>query len=496
MESLNCIISHLRGSEIQFIRHYYDFKKTKGFERRSNLFDQIVRGNVKTNEEAMRSISLTLSRSAFSQIKGQLKGEILEVLSLHESTIKPSLDQDEKGFINSNCILAIDVLKDRCLISEAQEVERKLLDDCHLKELSAEAVIIQRNLLNPLDCYLDAKETQKQHIEMMKTAEHVNLLRTAAMAWIQCSIPFHKQAERKVALEHAHIQILPALRASLETTASVRVERYYHQLAFRCAFEQKDIKQARFHWVELSAATSKPHISFGSSRLYLHAFECLLLCESNELNSDSLSLQEMGVAISQLNGEGIAVAEQLYFLALSKRRYEVALTVVNFVLEAKAFSRHGALIARWSLYKAGLLLRCDQAAKCLRLLRATDLPLQQLDGGYISSAILELMCMIEQGNMSGIENRFDACSRMVRRRKSVDTGIDQARVRLILDALQHLIYAKYNFEATDKRFDDSIKALTDSSRDTSWDEFGLEVIDFGNWFQQRLSCHGTKLLLS
>jgi hypothetical protein len=487
MESLNCIISHLRGSEIQFIRHYYDFKKTKGFERRGKLFDVIESGKGKTNEAAMRSISCTLSRSAFSQLKALLKDEIMEVLALHESRVKPSLDEDNMPFKSSNYLLAIEVLKDRNLMEQAQEMERKLLDEYRQKELSAEVAILQRNRLNSLDCYLDPLETQKAKIELSKTVDKMNLLYSSTMAWFQSAIPFHKQAERKVAIEHACTHTLPALRAVLETTESVRMERYYHKLAFQCAFEEKDIDQARFHWISLSAAIAKSHVSIGSSRLYLHAFECLLLCESDELKCGTLALEQLGASLQNMKGEGLAVTEQLYFLARSKKKYEVALTVVNFVLDTEAFSQHDELIARWSLYRAGLLLNCGQAGECLRLLRASDLPFRQLDGGYTSSAILELMCMIELEYDSGAESRFGAFSRMVRRRKNDAKGMSQARAKLIMEALRHLVHHRYDFEAASKKCNNALEALSASSQDTSWDEFGQEVVDFGSWFKQRLT---------
>jgi hypothetical protein len=323
-------------------------------------------------------------------------------------------------------------------------------------------------------------------MERTRVAEKMEFLDNCATTWSNCTLPFHRYEEREIAIQHAIKTTLPEMRLMAEGEMSVREERYYHQFAFHCAFHEGDILTAQRHWLSLSEVVTASNVPSGETKFYLAAFQCLLLCHSDELGLHSLALYALENNFKKIQGAGISTIEQLYFLARSKGLLDVAFWLVDLVLDFEIIQDYPEIVGRWTLYKASIFFSTNQPDACFTLLRRTDLPFRRLDGALISSGILELMCLIEMEHDDGAENRIEALTKMVRRRKSDEAGIALSRVNLMVKALRSIIQEAYDFDAARIRCETSFIGLVDPSKENEWDEFGQEVINFGAWLRSHL----------
>lgn len=494
MESLTKIIARLRASEIQFIKHFYRYGGSKNFGKRRLLFEGIVSGRFKTKEQAMSKLFDKPSASAFSQLKSKCKQEIIELLILHDGTVKSNLKSDRDRFEVVHGLSKLMVLNDRGLIEEAHANGERLKKLAVDSENFSEAALICKEMHNPLHKYTQPEQFEQEQVEVLQLREASNESFMAQYQWSKGVLPPSDYLRRTPALNAVGQEALPDLQRKLSSIKSNKMSWHYNLLAAEYTLHSNKVDLCRGHVAELLVLLDASESVSDDLVIYLNSLRFRL----GLLDGDEQEIEGQAAKIVSLfeasNGAAVDALEQCYFSARHASYCPQASLLCDAVIAHEALQCCPSVKVRWNLYKAACQFDLEKFAESSRTLNQMTVGYNAISGGSIAAGMLEIMCMIERQQYDRLEYRIQAYFKMIRRKSRDDFDNNFERVKLIEGIVQQLLKHSFDFRKAMPSISDALQLLQSQTGEYAWKKYSLELVPFHYWINQRLIAVGVEQL--
>ncbi len=484
MEKIIQLVKSLNPREISTLKRFFKSGSKNQQNLRQELFHKIIQGKVSDDLTGARCIGKKPGDPAYIMLKKRLKGDILKVIVVDETSKTFSSKYFEAKFKCRLMIVEADMLLGRGITLMGEDILKDGIKLAEKYELTSEAIILY-DLLQVyfgikagLEKYLEYSSKNKIHIILsQKKFEAQDYFRQLTMPHI-----FNSNKEY-LYIEKSTIAIKELKKLANETNSD-EIQSWYLRSNIFYSHSIGDYKKAR---------------EFAIDYLELVKLSPVIHCKDNvgganmQLSIISIQLQEYSVGykyaenaiknfVNQSMNQVMAYAF-LFLAALYDRQFNKAQEIFNRVEGFKLYKNHKPTQARWNYYRTHLLFAQGKYDESLALLQRENDLISDKSGWRIGFKILEMMNIIELGKYDWLDFRIETFRKLLSDVKNENI----TRPKLILQVIRNFIKYMYDFKATTAESKEILDLLESGTGDNRWDPIEYEITPFHVWWFNKIA---------
>ena len=456
------LVHNLKAVEIRFINDYYK-ARSQDNSKRPDLFNLIVDGTIKSNNDAIREIysDRPNAASALSHLKKKLEEDILNVMLIISPDIEASLESN-KEFQCKKKLLQCELLLARGLKTEGftlLDKTSKIADKYEFPEINLASYNIKftyNDKFKLQNCALHFENSLSNYRNLLKAKEAFFLG------------------------DESYIVTLPEKEISLNSSKKAH---YWNELSII----NNLCKQCKFKKAKLRSLNLKKFLNNGTfissnekeAKLNMILAEILLnLGEYTEALFFAKNATTKLLPFATNYQDSLLV---LFFANLRIGHFQDAEIIYEQAIGHPTL--HEAYKNKWILLKGALDFYQKKFRTVYRTVSKCDLKYFENPSWCLCPRFLELLSILELEDYEWYEYRLDCF-----RKKLSKFKIQIAdRVKLVFSLLQSLVKANFNYDLLIIREQNNLNKLKNVIPQFNWNPMGYELINIPNWLLKKSS---------
>jgi hypothetical protein len=482
MDILTQIVRTLKPGEVRLIRNFYKIQSNGEIKRRLDLFDLIKNGKVNTDVEAAKSLYKSAPTSAYSHLKARLQRDILNLLLLQDSSKRYDTQYTRALFDVRRMLIEGQLLIGRGAYNAGVDILEKARNISRKYELYNEAIAINDLLRSHLGVKKGLNEYDKYNHDIETNIDALNGYLKSKDYYHRILVPNLFQMNRETQFEQYSEEKLNELEKLFNDTRSASVGYYYYYIAIFFYQFRNDYKRALEYSKKFLHLIENEDALFSSSRLgtaNLQIAHILIYTESYDEAITYATNATKYFKKGLLNE--LQAVEELFFACFRSGDYKKAGENITRAEAHPKYNANKLIPAKWDYYKANLLFAMGDFAGANDLLIRYSELMKDRAGWLFGHKILELMCMIELGDIDIMDYRAESFRKLLQRQK--DESIE--RTKAILKIMESFIKTGNNFKKTRELEEPRLQMLREGKGNYAWDPTGFELVRFDEWFDSK-----------
>lgn len=479
MDNLKPLIKSLKKSEVSFIQHYY---KNDTNKKRLKLFNWILNDKVSTDEEAAKKL-YGGKGSAYSQLKGRLLNDLMNLLLFEEGTRQSETETFQNEVEVLRLILQGKILYNRKVHDLGIKCWENAIDKAEDFEFFTEK-ILSKNLLSlsmgirqGFDAYQKIAGDIDADINLQKD------LMLAEKLYYSVALPnsFLKNNQDEFArLAKAGMQKLQKI---YEETSSAKIGYYFFLTGINFYSITRDFnKLYEFSNQFLDLINTNKAINSRARMVnaYMQVYAASMSLGNYE-EAFNHTVQSLKYTVK--GGANELAVFEYQFLALI--RYNVSKNIEKLftkVEKNKSISYSKFNIGKWIFYRATYFFLISNFSDALIELQKDNALLKDKSGWLFGHKLLEIMCFVELEEFDMIDFRIESLRKLLQQQKHKNI----TRIKTIFNTLNTLVKTGYQFKKTYQQESENFVMLESAEDEYYWDPLGYEIIRFDNWFKTKV----------
>lgn len=487
MEGLVAIVNGLTKGEINLVKHLYRIKNSPDRKKRDQLFNLIIKGELKTDEEGRKRLNPNNSHSAWCQLKSRLKSDILNTIILQDSAVKYKTPYAQAAFECRRAYIQGELLLGRGIYNEAIKLLNNAAKQARKFELVPELIMIEDLLRNHTIMKEGVDSFQEKSRSINNSIELLQKMQSAKYHHYEITVPAVFQANSRNKSEEYFRKkgnsILNKIEKDFEETGSARIGFYYYMTAMNFHAHLKKYNEAlNFGLKLLELVDENPVVSSKSNIAGVNMEISNILINLNEYDravthgTDSLAMFKRGL-INELYA-----LENLFFAYFRKGDFEAAAKILSRALKHEMIKYSVPLSSRWAFLKAGFEFQLGNFRQSMQLIKSDKGFTKEKSAFLPGYYFLEILNKLELGDEGWLTFKYEYLKKQLLKlndRDECDNG--QRRCVLILGILRTLIRNHFNYKDTVEQEKSKIRLLQFGQKDYRWNPTGYEIIRFEEW---------------
>jgi tetratricopeptide (TPR) repeat protein len=486
MENLTALVDSLRPGEIQLIQHLYSFKNNPENKKRDRLLRLIVEKEARDEDTALFILYGDKSYSAFSQLKGRLKEDIMNVLLMQDASVKFTAKCAQAGFDCRRTIIQGEILLARGVYQEAIAMLTRASKMARKYELYPEQIQIDDLLRNHLTIKSGEKPFNELSTSILSAIENIDRLQRVKYNHYMIIKP---ELLKSIGKDFAVVapQIIKELEEEVQKSDSVKVKFYYHLAAVHYYIHIMSFEEALSHGLQLlQLVETEPTVStranLAGAKMELSD---IMLHLSRNKEALEYAQQSMEYFKAGMLNE-LAAMYKMFFAYFQGNNIEAASEILQKALKHKQLKYNEQLSGQWMLLKAAYEFRKGEFSAASKTLKKDNTLARDRSGWLWGYHLLDIMAMFELSDNSGwVDNKIDSVKKIIYRHgeKLAD---ENPRFLCIFRLLQHLVNNGYDFTATAEQERSALDRLVKGEGKYRWNPAGPEIIRFDQWLLSKV----------
>lgn len=484
MEKIIQLVKSLNPREISTLKRFFKSGSKNQQNLRQELFHKIIQGKVSDDLTGARCIGKKPGDPAYIMLKKRLKGDILKVIVVDETSKTFSSKYFEAKFKCRLMIVEADMLLGRGITLMGEDILKDGIKLAEKYELTSEAII----LYDLLQVYFGIKAGLEKYLEYSsKNKRHIILSQKKFEAqdyFRQLTMPHMFYTNKEYLYKDKSTIASKELKKLANETNSDEIQSWYLRSNIFYLHTIGDYSEARrFAEDYLDLVKKSPVVyskdNIGGANMQLSIIS-ILIKEYDSAYEHALNAIKNFVyqSMNQVNAYIF-----LFLATLYNRHYETANEIINKVFEYKLYKNHKPTGARWNYYKAHLLFAQGKYDESLALLQRENDLISDKSGWRIGFKILEMMNIIELGKYDWLDFRIETFRKLLSDVKNENI----TRPKLILQVIRNFIKYMYDFKATTAESKEILDLLESGTGDNRWDPIGYEITPFHVWWFNKIA---------
>ncbi len=474
MQSLVKLINCLKPGEVKLVKHYFSLKSNKENDRRNQLFQLILKGKIKSNEDGVRLLYNNITSSAFSKLKSRLEHEILNLLVLSDSDKLGTTSREHALFSCHRIMAQGETLLKRGLIEEGIGLLHKAENYAIKAELNTEQLLISETLvrynsrsgvvadnekLDQLD-RIDQIINARYLLAMLNSPENDPDKEAAMLTSMLPQVMHHSSPE---VVANWHFSMMRHLRQQKEYDRTITIGK-----------ELIEFIESRRHAIG-NCEEVRAYFELALSHVYLGQYE-------EARKHEDLAFSKIGAALTPAS----CGLDRLFITYLHTTHLEEAERVWQRPEVKRLLDRSDKVNARWRYLAAGLEFQKGDHKESLKLLTQENSGATYFKNWTHGVALLEMMNHIELNSVNQVCYRLDSMKKLLYRYKKDNVKPFINRFEQIVKVLSTFVKNDFSFVDTVEKEQESLHLLNGSGRcEYHWEPFGFEVIRFDEWMNKK-----------
>jgi len=483
LKKLIGLVNVLRPGEKELLRNLYRSNRAGDRILRSELFELIDKGRVKSDEEARLKLKGADSSSAYAHLKNRLREDILSVLLLQESPKRIAQANRAAVFECWKKLTQAYVLIFRGAKSEGAEILKNAERLADKYELAAEKLLIRHVTREALYSISDVSELNYINRSIQSDlSTFQSVLRSEEISFL-ITLPALRREMLSKEGEGFEDRIIQELEDLFNSNGTARIGFWYYMA-----------------YTDYMASSGKHYEAIKSGLEFLKLVEENPSVRSKNnmagvnltLGTSYLQIRNYRRAVSHL-----AAAEQMFSVRGFNRlqtqeflvqgyagdgNYSEALVCVERALSHPRIDAREALVPRWLYFKSCIEFLNDDTNESFRTLNQDSYIIRQVDEWNVQFRFLEMMQLIEFKDEDWLEFKVNATRKFLNRHKELATP----RARLALDVFSNLLRNGLDFEGLSQKNIDSLRECIREDGEFSWNPASPELVRFDNWVVSKI----------
>ena len=482
MDTLTQIVKSLKPGEVRLIRNFYKVQSNGEVKQRLALFDLVKNGKVKTDRDASTAIYKCEPNSAFSHLKTRLQQDVLNLLLLQDSSKRYDSGFARATFDVRRMLIEGQLLIGRGAYNAGVDILQKAGALSTKYELYNENIAINDLLRGHLGVKKGVKDYEKYDAVIKSSIVGLDNLLKAKDYYLRILVPNLFQLNRESQFTDFSKTAMVELAKMYKETGSANVGYHYYYIKVLHHQMHNEWTEARMFALDFLRLIEDEQSVYSSSRVAEANMQLANINLQTGFYDDAIHHSKSAADLYKkgLFNELQAI-EWLFFSYYRNGDYKQAHATIKRAKEHPKYNANKLTPAKWDYYVANLFFaerKFKEAADML--IRYSEL-MKDRAGWLLGHKILELMCMIELGEIDIMDYRAESFRKLLQRQK--DENIDRSKA--ILKVLETFIKTGSNFKKTREAEKKRLEQLKEGKDEYAWDPIGFELVRFDEWFEQR-----------
>lgn len=483
MRSIDQIINVLRPSEMTLIKVYLNRQTNDEQKLRLQLLQIAMANPGIGDDEARLKLSNRVSGSAFSHLKERLRRDMLNAILWQESSKRFPESYMAASFECSKNIAQGYLLLMRGATDEALRLLKKAEKLAQDHELIGERVMLNQLIRRNLRSIKSANQLKKLNEEINKDLKNLNTLNQTEELSIAIAAPHLFKGSSTNSNDEIGKPMIEDLQHAFQNSGLSRVGFWYLMTATEFHSNRNEHAVALEYGTQFldlvknnKAVHSKPNMAgvsqtVGFSLLKLRQYE-----EADQHFQTATELFRSG-GLNQLNSFELLMKTQL-----AQPRITNAGRTLERALAHPILTRSPQKQSVWTYYSACVKLLSGDPSAAMSMLNSTVEVTKGKDEHSVQFRILEIMTMIELGDLDWIEFKYDTLRKFLARNRKLST----TRVKASLVIISSLMRKGFDLSKISKSAKVELQHLINESETYEWYPDGAELVRFDEWVQRKL----------
>jgi tetratricopeptide (TPR) repeat protein len=482
MENLAAIVNSLSPAEANLIRHFYKFKSQKEYSKRSQLFELLSGKEEVSEKQAAKLLGYSSSNSSFTNIKGRLRADLLNILLMQEASTKFSTPYAQALFDCRRMLMQGEILINRGVYEEALDLLQRSAKIAQKYEFFSELIQIDDLVRNHVIRNGTAEEFVSLSASIRKNYETLGELLRSKQNHYEINMPGLMGV-------HSFDEYKEKCAAMLVTNSNTGARsRFYNGLSALNYFSSihdfdSALKQAS---VLLKAAESDPVVMSKSNQAGIHMDLANIYLNKKQFDlavkhsQKSVDLFKPGM-INQLHAYII-----LFFSHFRNGDFSKANLALDHARDHRLIRMQQSPVmnCRLHLLRAGLAFSQGDLHETSEYLRESSELMKDKEGWMPGYFLLESLMLIEKKEIEVAIYKIEAFRKMLYR-WGMDN--DEHRIGIITRLLKQIVRGNCDYRKLLRQSGSGIRQLSDNSPQGYWDPAGYEIIRFDEWLMKKVS---------
>ncbi|NNC95972.1 MAG: hypothetical protein HKN92_10445 [Chitinophagales bacterium] len=481
MERLVRLIEALNKSETALLLNHYKYYYNGANRKRLHLFTLIKNGIVKSDEEAADRILNCKPNANYAQLKKRLKDDMVNILLHQDSTDKSTNFNVQATLECRKYLSAGELLMKRGAYKPGVEILKKALKISEKFELYPERIQISKLLCSHLGrtsakeffTYLDIIEDSYEKLD-----DHIKAYTTN----FEIMQPARFSAKRKQLNTEYVSQRIEYLKKLFEKTDSPKIGVDYYKALINQLIEsdQKKALSAAEEFMDL--ITNNPSVYVQSTVAGIHYMMSGIYTNMENYDQGEFHAREAVNNFKRGFMNELSSMDSLFRNLLFKDELEESLVICENALKHRQLNTVQDMKAKWLYFKANVFFKLERYDETWDILQRNSKLLKDRSGWLLGHKLLELLTLIEQGEIELFSFRNENFGRLLRSIKT--DNID--RYKVIHKVLKTLFQHGFEFQSAYKDTSDLIENLRSKNSKLQWEANSFELCRFEFWFESNV----------